>query len=167
LSASGFPRFGGLRRFLRCWFPRLTRGRTFFLRRQEESSQRRRRPWVGAGCAGSLRYSVPAGAAELGAAPLRQSSPFSRHPLRCSAPPKGPERRRGSAAMPEFLPVAVDGEKGAKIKIFFPCCSEAELRIVRVVAALAVAKLRPPIPATAPQLLFLLPVDRTGNRKGL
>jgi hypothetical protein len=96
--------------------PRLTRGRTFFLRRQEESSQRRRRPWVGAGCAGSLRYSVLAGAAELGAAPLRQSSPFSRQPLRCSAPPKGPERRRGSTAMLQFWPVAVDGEKGAKIK---------------------------------------------------
>ena len=46
----------------------------------KESSQRKGDPWVGAGCAGSLRYSGLAGAAELGAAPLRQSSPF--FPLR-------------------------------------------------------------------------------------
>ena len=39
---------------------------------------------------GSLRYSVLAGAAELGPAGLRQSSPFFRQRLRCSAPPKGP-----------------------------------------------------------------------------
>ena len=38
---------------------------------------------------GSLRYSALAGAAELGAAPLKQSSPFFRQPLRCSAPLKG------------------------------------------------------------------------------
>ena len=38
---------------------------------------------------GSLRYSVLAGAAELGATPLKQSSPFFRQPLRCSAPLKG------------------------------------------------------------------------------
>ncbi|OMG53130.1 hypothetical protein BJN45_12930 [Azonexus hydrophilus] len=48
---------------------------TFFLLRQEESKQRRRRPWVGAGCAGSLRYSKRRAAAELGAAPLKHSSP--------------------------------------------------------------------------------------------
>ncbi len=107
--------------FGRAPVPRLTRGRTFFLRRQEESSQRRRRPWVGAGCAGSLRYSGLAGAAELGAAPLGQSSPFFRQPLRCSAPPKGPERPCGSTAMLEFWPVVVNGEKWAKIKILqFP-----------------------------------------------
>ena len=101
--------------------PRLTRGRTFFLRRQEESSQRRRRPWVGAGYAGSLRYSVLAGAAELGAAPLGQSSPLSRQPLRCSASPKGPERPCGSTAILEFWPVVVNGEKWEKIKILqFP-----------------------------------------------
>jgi len=86
--------------FLSCWFPPLTGGITFFLRRQEESKQRRRRPWVGAGCAGSLRYSVLAGAAQLGATPLKQCLPFSRQPLRCSAPPKGPERRRGASALP-------------------------------------------------------------------
>ena len=33
----------------------------------KESSQRKGDPWVGAGCAGSLRYSVWAGAAQLGA----------------------------------------------------------------------------------------------------
>ena len=38
---------------------------------------------------GSLRYSPLAGAAELGAAPLKQSSPFFRQRLRCSAPLKG------------------------------------------------------------------------------
>ena len=38
---------------------------------------------------GSFRYSALAGAAELGAAPLKQSSPFSRQRLRCSAPLKG------------------------------------------------------------------------------
>ena len=38
---------------------------------------------------GSLRYSALAGAAELGATPLKQSSPFFRQPLRCSAPLKG------------------------------------------------------------------------------
>ncbi len=41
---------------------------------------------------GPLRYSVLAGAAELGATPLRQSSPFIRQPLRCSAPTKGPDK---------------------------------------------------------------------------
>jgi hypothetical protein len=38
---------------------------------------------------GSLRYSALAWAAELGAAPLKQSSPFFRQRLRCSAPLKG------------------------------------------------------------------------------
>jgi hypothetical protein len=39
---------------------------------------------------GSLRYSTLAGAAELGPAGLKQSSPFIRQRLRYSAPPKGP-----------------------------------------------------------------------------
>ena len=100
---------------MRC-FPRLTRGRTFFLCRQEESSQRRRRPRVGAGCAGSLRYSVLAGAAELGAAPLRQSSPFARQPLRCSAPLKGARKESRLNQSWKNWPVAVDCKKGTKIK---------------------------------------------------
>ncbi len=71
--------------------PRLTRGHTFFLRRQEESSQRRRRPWVGACYAGSLRYSVLAGAAELGATPLGQSSPFPASPCVARHLSRGPK----------------------------------------------------------------------------
>jgi hypothetical protein len=51
----------------------------------KERSQRRGRPLVGARYAGSLCYSDFAGAA-----PLRQSLPFIREALRCSAPPKGP-----------------------------------------------------------------------------
>jgi hypothetical protein len=61
----------------------------------KESSQRKGDPWVGAGYAGPLRYSALAGAAELGAAPLRQSSPFFRQRLRCSAPLKGPGKPSG------------------------------------------------------------------------
>jgi len=110
--------------------PRLSRGRTFFLRRQEESSQRRRRPWVGAGCAGSLRYSVLAGAAELGAAPLGQSSPFSRQPLRCSAPPKGPERPRGSTAMRNSGLLRSTAKKGQKSKFCGAFVCDAEQKIV-------------------------------------
>ncbi len=83
---------------------RLYGGRTFFLLRQEESSQRRRRPGVGARYAGSLCYSdfagvpqeyfftmlcIAQGAAELGPLGLRQSSPYFRELLRCSAPPTG------------------------------------------------------------------------------
>ena len=41
----------------------------------KESSQRKGDPQVGAGYAGPLRYSAGRAAAELGAAPLRQSSP--------------------------------------------------------------------------------------------
>ena len=55
----------------------------------KESSQRKGDPRVGARSAGSLRYSKSAGAAELGATPLRQSSPFIRRFLRCSAPLMG------------------------------------------------------------------------------
>ena len=66
----------------------------------KESSQRKGDPRVGAGFAGSLRYSNPAGAAELGATPLRQSSPSFRRFLRCSAPLMGTpktSRNDGSA----------------------------------------------------------------------
>src|SRR5574343_401654 len=41
----------------------------------KESSQRKGDPQVGAGYAGPLRYSAGRAAAELGAAPLKQSSP--------------------------------------------------------------------------------------------
>ena len=46
-------------------------------------------PGSAPGQPGPLRYSALAGAAELGAAPLKQSSPFFRQRLRCSAPLKG------------------------------------------------------------------------------
>jgi len=66
----------------------------------KESKQRKGAPRGGAGFAGSLRYSKPAGAAELGATPLRQSSPSFRRFLRCSAPLMGTpktSRNDGSA----------------------------------------------------------------------
>ena len=47
---------------------------------------------------GPLRYSVWAGAAELAATRLKQSSPFIRPTLRCSASHKGPERRHGTTS---------------------------------------------------------------------
>jgi hypothetical protein len=59
-------------------------------------------PRVGARCAGPLRYSKPAGAAELGPAGLKQSSPFIRRFLRCSAPLMGtPEASRNDGSAQE------------------------------------------------------------------
>ena len=102
--------------FLSCWFPPLTGGITFFLRRQEESKQRRRRPWVGAGCAGSLRYSVLAGAAELGLRPQTGLALCPPAPalLGTSQGARKASRRERSAF---GRPVAVDGGKRVKIKI--------------------------------------------------
>jgi len=73
----------------------------------KESSQRKGDPRVGARYAGSLRYSKPAGAAELGPAGLRQSSPFIRRFLRCSAPLMGTQKasRNGGPAHEEPRPV--------------------------------------------------------------
>src|SRR5574343_946677 len=90
MVALGLVLFVGVGGFSEAVFSALEARLTFFLRRQEESKQRRRRPWVGAGCAGSLRYSPLAGAAELGPLGLRQSSPFIRQRLRYLAPLKGP-----------------------------------------------------------------------------
>ena len=47
---------------------------------------------------GPLRYSVWAGAAELAATRLKQSSPFFRPTLRCSASHKGPGKRHGTTS---------------------------------------------------------------------
>ncbi len=59
-------------------------------------------PRVGAGFAGSLRYSKPAGAAELGPAGLKQSSPSFRRFLRCSAPLMGtPKTSRNDSSAQE------------------------------------------------------------------
>ena len=60
----------------------------FLLLRQKKVSKEKATPGS-APLRGSLRYSALAGAAELGAAPLKQSSPFFRQRLRCSAPLKG------------------------------------------------------------------------------
>gem|GEM_PF-2377009 len=68
----------------------------------KESSQRKGDPRVGAGYAGPLRYSPLAGAAELGAAPLRQSSPFFRQRLRCSAPLRGTRKASGRKGLSEW-----------------------------------------------------------------
>ena len=51
----------------------------------KESKQRKGDPWVGVPFGDSLRYSGLAGAAELGPAGLKQSSPFFRQQLRCLA----------------------------------------------------------------------------------
>jgi len=60
----------------------------FLLLRQKKVAKEKATPGS-APLRGSLRYSALAGAAELGATPLRQSSPFFRQRLRCSAPLKG------------------------------------------------------------------------------
>ena len=60
----------------------------FLLLRQKKVAKEKATPGS-APLRGSLRYSALAGAAELGAAPLKQSSPFFRQRLRCSAPLKG------------------------------------------------------------------------------
>jgi len=74
---------------------RLAGGRTFFLLRQEESSQRRRRPRVMRSAAPtSLRYSKPAGAAELGLRPQTVLAPFPPASALLGASHRDPERRR-------------------------------------------------------------------------
>jgi len=96
-------------------FSAVDRRLAFFLRRQEESKQRRRRPWVGAGCAGSLRYSGFAGAAQLGLRPQTVLAHYPRSPalLGTSQGARKASRRKRSAF---GWPVAVDGGKRAKIK---------------------------------------------------
>ena len=79
----------------------------------KESKQRKGDPGRRPATRGSLRYSVGAGApreyffpmlriaqgaAELAATRLKQSSPFIRPNLRCSASHKGPERRHGTTS---------------------------------------------------------------------
>ena len=60
----------------------------FFLLRQEKVAKKKATPGSVA-LRATLRYSGLAGAAELAASRLRQSSPLIRQPLRCSAPPMG------------------------------------------------------------------------------
>ena len=64
---------------------------------------------------GSLRYSALAGAAELGAAPLKQSSPFFRQHLRCLARHMGTQKASRLNQQPGKWAVAVDHEKMAKM----------------------------------------------------
>ena len=68
----------------------------------KESKQRKGDPGRRPAARGSLRYSVWAGSAELAATRLKQSSPFIRPNLRCSASHKGPERRRGTTGSVVF-----------------------------------------------------------------
>ena len=81
----------------------------------KESSQRKGDPRVGARYAGPLRYSKPAGAAELGPAGLKQSSPSFRRFLCCSAPLRG---RKNVAAEPLKMVLAVFQRSTAKKHLF-------------------------------------------------
>ena len=94
LASGGFPR--GFRVFRR-GVSRLRRALLSFAS-PKESKQRKGDPGRRPATRGSLRYSVWAGAAELGASPLRQSSPFFRPNLRCSASHKGPGKRHGTTS---------------------------------------------------------------------
>jgi hypothetical protein len=95
------------------WVSALLAG-VLFLASPRKSSQKEGDPRVGAGYAGPLRYSPLAGAAELGPSALRQSSPFFRQRLRCSAPLRGTQRRPGSGSCPKCYGRA---EKMPKIEI--------------------------------------------------
>ncbi len=79
----------------------------------KESKQRKGDPGRRPATRGSLRYSVGAGSAELGPAGLRQSSPFFRPNLRCSASHKGPGIRRGTTCSTRFLTLYKDPRWGA------------------------------------------------------
>ncbi len=100
--------FGVLER----WVSRLRRALLSFAS-PKESKQRKGDPGRRPATRGPLRYSVWAGspqeyffpmlriaqgAAELAATRLKQSSPFIRPNLRCSASHKGPERRHGTTS---------------------------------------------------------------------
>jgi len=63
----------------------------------------------------ALRYSLSAGAAELAAARLRQSSPFFRRQLRCSALHMGTPKASQTKQQVFLLNVAVDQKKSQKI----------------------------------------------------
>ncbi len=65
---------------------------------------------------GSLRYSALTGAAELGATPLRQSSPSFRQRLRCSALHMGARKAGWLKQFATKLFVAVDRENCPKMK---------------------------------------------------
>ena len=80
----------------------------------KESKQRKGDPGRRPATRGSLRYSVEAGSAELGATPLRQSSPFIRPNLRCSASHKGPEKRHGTTSSLLFQTLCGVGWLGAR-----------------------------------------------------
>jgi len=74
-------------------------------------------PRVGVPCGDPLRYSKPAGAAELGPAGLRQSSPFIRRFLRCSAPLMGTQKAsRNDGSAQEELRSVFCGQQLEKAK---------------------------------------------------
>ena len=80
------------------WFSRLRRALLSSCVAKKKVSKEEGDPGRRPATRGPLRYSVWAGSAELGASPLRQSSPFIRPTLRCSASHKGPERRHGTTS---------------------------------------------------------------------
>ena len=85
--------FGVLER----WVSRLRRALLSFAS-PKESKQRKGDPGRRPATRGPLRYSVWAGSAELAATRLKQSSPFFRPNLRCSASHKGPGKRHGTTS---------------------------------------------------------------------
>ena len=95
------------------WFSRLRRALLSSCFAKKKVSKEEGDPGRRRALPGSLRYSVWAGAAELGPVGLKQSSPFSRPNLRCSAPHKGPGKRRGTACSTRFLTLYKDPRWGA------------------------------------------------------
>ena len=85
----------------------------FLLLRQKKVSKEKATPGS-APLRGSLRYSALAGAAELGATPLKQSSPFFRQRLRCSAPLKGARKAARLIRLPAVVTCCGRPPKKAK-----------------------------------------------------
>jgi hypothetical protein len=91
-------------------------GVSLFLASPRKSKQKEGDPRVGAGCAGPLRYSPLAGAAELGPTGLRQSSPSLRQQLRCSAPLRGTRKASRGRTPSSKQNATVGPKKGPKSK---------------------------------------------------
>ena len=80
------------------WFSRLRRALLSSCFAKKKVSKEEGDPGRRPAARGPLRYSVWAGAAELAATRLKQSSPFIRPNLRCSASHKGPGKRHGTTS---------------------------------------------------------------------
>ena len=93
------------------WFSRLRRALLSSCFAKKKVSKEEGDPGRRPATRGPLRYSVWAGSAELGPAGLRQSSPFIRPTLRCSASHKGPGKAsRHNLRIDELL------------RLVSPCC---------------------------------------------